>query len=170
MYQEFNISQYIKSFKLIRDCLSKHERNSKARLFKAIGVTLLIDHPNMTSALEAQLEIWHMRGYTKHYISFVWLRQGERGSRKNPKKYADVIEGLPLINLWWDQILPACLLPDCLEELEEVFDDGEGRREAWPGVALLDEAVHLPLPHLVLMMMMTMTVVGINPNGQNPKW
>ena len=45
-------------------------------------------------------------------------------------------------------ILPACLFPDCLEELEEVFDDGEWRGEAGPGVVLLDEAVHLPLPNL----------------------
>ena len=45
-------------------------------------------------------------------------------------------------------ILPACLFPDCLEELEEVFYDGEWRCEAGPGVVLLDEAVHLPLPNL----------------------
>lgn len=46
-------------------------------------------------------------------------------------------------------LLPAGPLPDPLEQLEEVLHDHERRGEAGPLVVLLDQPVHLPLPHVV---------------------
>ena len=45
--------------------------------------------------------------------------------------------------------LPASSLPDCFEELPNVFKYDERRRQTGPLVILIHEAVHFPLPDAV---------------------
>ena len=46
-------------------------------------------------------------------------------------------------------LLPTCPFPDPLEQFEKVLDDDEWRGQSGSLIVLLNQPLHLPLPHVV---------------------